>query len=82
MRLRCYLSSLLRVHRSDCEHCARAKAGDEMRKRLEELNWRAQQYSPGHGDHGEAIEGIDAKPGEVPSPPISGKTPEEKKKAS
>jgi hypothetical protein len=46
VRLRCYLLSLLRIHRPDCEHCALAKAGDEMRKRLEDLNWRTQSHSP------------------------------------
>jgi|HubBroStandDraft_4_1064222.scaffolds.fasta_scaffold23073_2 hypothetical protein len=40
MKLRCYLLSLLRIHRSDCPDCnARETCGDEMRKRLEELNW-------------------------------------------
>jgi hypothetical protein len=82
VRLRCYLLFLLRIHRSDCEHCARAKAGGEMHKRLEELNWRTQQHSPDHGDHSEVIEVIDSKPGEVLSPPISGKAQEEKEKAS
>ncbi len=52
-----------------------------MRKRLEELNWRMQQPSHDHGEHCEAIEVIDSKPGEVLSPPISG-TQDEKKKAS
>ena len=81
MRLRCYLLSLLKIHRPDCEHCARAKAGDEMRKRLEELNWRTQQPSHDHGEHCEVIEVFDSKPGEVLSPPVSG-TQDEKKKAS
>ena len=41
MNLRCYLLSLLRMHIPDCEHCnARQAYGVEMRKRLEELNWR------------------------------------------
>jgi hypothetical protein len=35
----CYVLSLLRIHRSDCEHCmARLTCGDELRKRLDELN--------------------------------------------
>ena len=43
MNLRCYLSSLLRIHRPYCQRCsAREIYGDEMRKRLEELNWRTQ----------------------------------------
>ena len=66
MKLRCYLLSLLRIHRSDCEHCkAREKCGLEMRERLEELNWRTQPYSPNNGDHGEVVEIFDSKPGEV-----------------
>ena len=66
MKLRCYLLSLLRIHRSDCEHCkAREKCGLEMRERLEELNWRTQPYSPNNGDHGEVVEVFDSKPGEV-----------------
>ena len=66
MKLRCYLLSLLRIHRSDCEHCnVRETCGYEMRKRLEELNWRTQPYSPNNGDHGEVLEVFDSKPGEV-----------------
>src|ERR1700733_3838205 len=43
VKLECYLLSLLRIHGSDCAHCkAREIYGDEMRKRLEELNWRTQ----------------------------------------
>ncbi len=43
MKLKCNLLSLLRIHRPDCEHCnARETCGHEMRKRLEELNWRMQ----------------------------------------
>ena len=62
MSLRCHLSSLLRIHRPDCQHCnAREKYGVEMRKRLEELNWQTQAHSLNHGDHGEA----GFKPGEV-----------------
>ena len=41
MKLKCYLLSLLRIHRPDCEHCnPRKTCGDELRNRLEELNWR------------------------------------------
>ncbi len=39
----CYVLSLLRIHRPDCEHCmARQTCGDELRKRLEELDGRNQ----------------------------------------
>jgi hypothetical protein len=47
VKLRCYLLSLLRIHQPDCKHCvARKRYGMEMRKRLEELNWRVQPCSP------------------------------------
>ena len=65
MNLRCYLLSLLRIHHPDCERCAREKYGDEMRKRLEELNWRTQPHSPEAGGF------FDSKPGEVAGSPIS-----------
>jgi hypothetical protein len=40
VNLRCYLLSLLRIHRPDCQIChVREEHGVEMRKRLEELNW-------------------------------------------
>ena len=66
MKLRCYLLSLLRIHGPDCEHCnVRETCGYEMRKRLEELNWRTKPYSPNNGDHGEVVEVFDSKPGEV-----------------
>jgi two-component system, NarL family, response regulator NreC len=43
-KLKCYLLSLLRIHHPDCEHCnPRKTCGDELRNRLEELNWRMQQ---------------------------------------
>jgi hypothetical protein len=73
VNLRCYLSSLLRIHRPDCEHClARETRGDEMRKRLEELNWRTQPGPLKHGDHGAAAEVPDSAPGGfAASPPIS-----------
>src|SRR5258708_24264450 len=42
----CYVLSLLRIHRPDCEHCmARQSCGDELRKRLEELGWRTRPPS-------------------------------------
>ncbi len=76
MKLRCYLLSLLRIHRPDCEYCkAREKCGIEMRERLAELNWRTQPYSP----HAEVVQVFDSKPGEgVTSPPISFEQLEEK----
>lgn len=59
VNLRCYLLSLLRIHRSDCEHCiARENYGVEMRKRLEELNWRTQPHSLNNGDYVEPVEVI------------------------
>jgi hypothetical protein len=62
---KCYLLSLLRIHRPDCQPCnAREKYGEEMRKRLEELNWRTQPYSPNDGV-------FDSKPAEVISTPVS-----------
>lgn len=79
MRLRCYLLSLLRIHRSDCEHCARERAGDEIRKRLEELNWRTQPHSPNNGVHGGVVGGSNCE--DVVSPPIPEKA-QEKKRAS
>jgi hypothetical protein len=73
VKLSCYLLSLLRIHHPDCEHCkAREKYGIEMRKRLEELNWRTQPHPLNDGNHGEVVRGFDSKPGEVvASPPIS-----------
>jgi len=73
VKLRCYLLSLLRIHRSDCEHCnARETCGDEMRRRLEELNWRTHPHSLTSGDHEEVVGVFDSKPSEVvASPPIS-----------
>jgi len=64
-RWKCYLLSLLRIHRPDCELCkAREKRGLEMRKRLQELNWRTQPHSLNNGSYGEIVE-VDSKPGEV-----------------
>ncbi len=82
MNLRCYLLSLLRIHRPDCEHChAPETRGDEMRRRLEELNWRTQPGSLNHGDHGEGVEVFDSKAREfAASPPISLKAKQQKKK--
>jgi hypothetical protein len=62
LSLRCYLLSLLRIHRPDCElRKARETCGDEMRKRLEELNWPTQPPSLNNEDHGEAVKVIDSK---------------------
>ena len=37
----CYVLSLLRIHSPDCKHCmAHLTCGNELRKRLEELNGR------------------------------------------
>jgi len=59
VNLRCSLLSVLRIHHPDCELCiAREKYGVEMRKRLEELNWRTQPHSLNKGV-------FDSKPGEV-----------------
>jgi hypothetical protein len=81
VKLRCSLLSLLRIHHPDCEHCkAREEYGIEMRKRLEELNWRTQPRSLNNGDHGEVVGGFDSKPGEVvASPPISLKAQQRKR---
>ncbi len=72
MKLKCYLLSLLRIHRPDCEHCkAREKCGVEMRERLEELNGRTQPYSLNNGDHAEVAQVFDSKSAEVAFLPIS-----------
>ena len=66
MNLRCRLLSVLRIHRPDCELCkAHEACGNELRKRLEELNWRTQPDSPTNGDHGEIVEVFRSEPGEV-----------------
>jgi hypothetical protein len=65
VNLKCYLLSLLKIQHPDCEHCnAREKYGEEMRRRLEELNWRTQPGSPSNGV-------FDSKPAEVISTPVS-----------
>ena len=71
LRWKCYLLSLLRIQHPDCELCnPPEKYGEEMRRRLEELNWRTQPRS--YGDHGEVVKVFDSKPAEVvASPPIS-----------
>ena len=71
MKLRCYLLSLLRIHHPDCEHCnVRETRGHEMRKRLEELNWRRQPTVLKKEVHGDAVEvSNSALPGEVLASP-------------
>jgi len=65
LRWKCYLLSLLRIHHPDCELCnSREKYGEEMRRRLEELNWRTQPRSVNNGV-------FDSKPAEVISTPVS-----------
>ena len=57
-----YLLGRLRIHRPDCEHCnARETSGDEMRKRLEELNWRTRPHSRNNGDCGDVVKLFDSK---------------------
>jgi hypothetical protein len=42
----CYVLSLLRIHNPDCKHCAaHLICGNELRKRLEELNEPMQAIS-------------------------------------
>lgn len=56
MNLRCWLLSLLNIHHPDCGHCnAHDTCGEEMRKRLEELNWRTNPRSPNDSKPGEII---------------------------
>jgi hypothetical protein len=73
VKLRCYLLSLLRIHRPDCEHCkAREKCGIEMSARLAELNGRTQPNLVKKGVHGEVVPDLDSKPSDVVAgPPIS-----------
>jgi hypothetical protein len=47
-------------------------SGEDMLKRLEELNGRTQPRSLDHGDHGEVVKVFKSKPAEfVARPPIS-----------
>jgi len=70
---KCYLLSLLRIHHPDCDLCnAREKYGEEMRRRLEELNWRTQPRSLSNGV-------FDSKPGEVIGTPVSLKAQQQRK---
>ena len=58
----CYLLALLRIHRPDCQHCmAHLTCGDELQRRLEELNVRAQPCSLKNGRRGEFVEDRDSK---------------------
>jgi hypothetical protein len=80
VQLKCYLLSLLRIHRPDCQRCAREKAGGEMRKRLEDLNWRTQSPSLNRKDPEDAMETIDSKSSGAISPPASGNEQEQQQK--
>lgn len=87
LRWKCYLLSFLKLHSPDCECLnARETSGEEMRRRLEELNWRTQPHSLNthslnNENHGQLVEVFDSKPGKVvASPPISLK-PEQRKTA-
>lgn len=74
VKLRCYLESLLRTHRSDCERCHVSETlGSDIRQRLEELNLRMQQpHSLNDRDQEEVAQVFDSKPNEaVPSQPAS-----------
>jgi hypothetical protein len=74
--LKCYLLSLLRIHPADCPRCnAREIYGEEMRKRLEELNWRTPN------PHNSRDQAVDSKPGEIVRSPISLKSKQRKKQA-
>jgi hypothetical protein len=65
--LRCQLLTLLRIHHPDCRYCAREKYGMEMRKRLEELNWRTQTHSPTDADREEIVTAFDSAEDDVVS---------------
>jgi hypothetical protein len=70
VKLRCYLLSLLRIHRPDCEHCkALEKCGLQMRERLAELNWQTQPNLTKKGVHGEVVPYFDSKLDEVVASP-------------
>jgi hypothetical protein len=73
VKLRCYLESLLRIHRQDCEYCHPHETwGPEIRKRLEELNARTKLQSVSNSDHEEVARVFDSKPNEgVANPQVS-----------
>jgi collagenase-like PrtC family protease len=65
VKLRCYLESLLKIHRPDCEQCnTPATWGPDIRQRLEELNSRTQQHSLDTGEPEEPARAFDSKPSE------------------
>ncbi len=42
----CYLSSMLRIHNPDCEHCnVHGTCWLEMKKRLDDLNWETRRQT-------------------------------------
>lgn len=79
MKLRCYLLSLVRLHSAECKLCnVSATSGEEIRRRLEELNGRPRWLI--HGDHGEVAEVFASKPAEgAARQPISLKAQQKKK---
>jgi hypothetical protein len=72
VKLRCYVESLLRMHRPDCALCNPIESvGPDIRKRLEELNLRMQPRSVKNDDE-EGMREFDSKPEEVgATPPVS-----------
>jgi len=80
VNLKCYLLSLLRIHRPDCELCnAREEYGVELRKRLEELSWRTRARSLNNEEHDEVVGVLDSNPAEdLARPPISLAQPRKK----
>jgi hypothetical protein len=81
VNLRCRLLSLLRIHSPDCELCnGRGTCGEEIRKRLEELNWRTELHSLNNGVREELVRVFDSAPGEVvATQPIPLKAQQKKK---
>lgn len=52
----CYLLAVMRIHNPDCGHCsARGTCGNEMLKRLEDLNSRMRPSSLKNEAHGEEV---------------------------
>ena len=79
MKLRCYLASLLKIHRPECEHCNIDEApGREIRKRLEELNLRKQPQNLNTGSREEKVRAIDSQDHEVLSSPPAASVPQKK----
>jgi hypothetical protein len=83
VKLKCQLLSLLRIHHSDCQYCAREAYGMEMRKRLEDLNWGMRPNVSNFGDRAEGIElkVFDSQPAEVITLPVSLKVQHGKRSA-